>query len=223
MSRIVTPEERRAFIRTHTQIATPPLLPEIRLHLATQVTPLWEATEVTLARVGLPPPFWAFCWPGGQVLGRYLLDNSEIVRGRTVLDFAAGSGVAAVACVRGGATHVLATELDPFAVEAMALNAEINGVVFEVTAEEIVDQDGRWDVVLAGDVCYERPAAERIVAWLRRLADRGALVLMGDPGRTYLPHEGLVEVARYDVPTTRELEDQESRVTKVWRVVPPPT
>ncbi len=216
-ARLLSPEERRAFIASQTTIASPPLLPEIRLHLATQVTPLWEATEKTLAEVGLPPPFWAFCWPGGQVLARYLLDHPGLVAGRRVLDFASGSGVSAIAAARSGA-EVFATDTDAFSLEAMVLNASLNGVSFHTSSADVVETDDGWDVVLAGDVCYERPASTRIDTWVRRLASRGALVLMGDPGRTYLPRSGLTELARYEVPTSRELEEHEVRSTAVWQV-----
>jgi predicted nicotinamide N-methyase len=221
--RVLTPAQRRAFIVEHTTVSSPPIVPEIRLHLATEVTPLWEATEVTLARVGMPPPFWAFCWPGGQVLARYVLEHPELFAGRRVLDFAAGGGIASIAAARVGAASVCATEIDPFAMEAMGLNATLNGVRFDTSDRDVVETDDGWDVVFAGDVCYERPAAERITRWLRRLAGRGALVLMGDPGRTYMPREGLAEQARYVVPTSRELEEHESRLTTVWRFLPEQT
>jgi predicted nicotinamide N-methyase len=214
----VTPTEREAFIRAQTVIGSPPLCPDFRLHLATEITPLWQATEATLARAGLPPPFWAFCWPGAQVLARWVLEHPEIVRDRHVLDFAAGCGLAGFASLRAGAARVTAVEIDPFAVEACRLNAALNGVEVEAVEADVVGTDAGWDVVLAGDVCYERPAAERIDRWLKQLARRGARVFVGDPGRTYLPSAGLVEVARWKVPTTRELEDREERETRVFEV-----
>ncbi len=216
----MTSSERRAFIEKHTIVAAPPLVPEIRLHLATEVTPLWQATEMTLAEVGLPPPFWAFCWPGGQVLARHILDHPEFVQGKRLLDFAAGGGIASIAAVQRGAARVLASEIDAFAIDAMAVNGRLNGVIFETTSADLIGQDGGWDVVFAGDVCYERPMAERIAIWLRALADRGAVVLMADPGRTYMPRGGLEEVARYVVPTSKDLEDRETRETRLWKFLP---
>lgn len=220
MAQLLTSNDRRTFIQQQTEILSPPLVPEIRLHLATEVTPLWEATEQTMAQIGLPPPFWAFCWPGGQALSRYVLDHSEIVRGMKILDFAAGSGVGSIAAAKAGATSVLASEIDAFALDALALNAALNGVAFETTSDDLVGRDEGWDVVFAGDVCYERPAALKITDWLRSLARRGALVLMGDPGRQYMPKDGLAAVTEYVVPTSRALEDREQRETTVWRFLP---
>ena len=213
----MTPE---AFIRANTQLLAPPHTPEIRLHLATELVPIWQKTEEELAAIGVPPPFWAFAWAGGQALARYLLDHGDSVRGRRVLDFASGSGLSAIAAAKAGARHVLATEIDPFAIAAIALNAAANGVAVASTLEDVIGRDDGWDTVLAGDVCYEREMSARVFAWLRQLAARGALVLMGDPGRNYLPSSHLVELAVYDVQTTRELEDREVRRTKVWQILP---
>ena len=209
-----------AFIRANTQLLAPPHTPEIRLHLATELVPIWQKTEEELAAIGVPPPFWAFAWAGGQALARYLLDHRDSVRGRLVLDFASGSGLSAIAAAKAGAAHVLATEIDPFAIAAIGLNAAVNGVSVEATLEDMIGRDEGWDTVLAGDVCYEREMSARVFAWLRGLAGRGALVLMGDPGRNYLPSSNLVEIAVYDVQTTRELEDREVRRTKVWQILP---
>jgi predicted nicotinamide N-methyase len=209
------------FVRRNTVITASPLVPEIRLHLATEITPIWQATEETLVRSALPPPFWAFAWAGGQALARYLLDHPEVVAGRSVLDFGAGSGLVAIAAARAGAASVLAAEIDHFAAAAIAANAALNGVTIAVTTANALDTaDPGWEVVTAGDVCYERPMAERVTAWLRDLARRGGLVLLGDPGRAYLPSHGLHERARYLVPTSRELEDRESRDGVVWEVLP---
>lgn len=213
----MTPEE---FIRANTQLLAPPHTPEIRLHLATELVPIWQKTEEELAAIGVPPPFWAFAWAGGQALARYVLDQPDAVRGKHVLDFASGSGLSAIAAAKAGATEVLATEIDPFAIAAIALNAAVNGVAVSCTHEDVVGRDSGWDTVLAGDVCYEREMAARAFAWLRSLARRGALVLVGDPGRNYLPSSHLVEIAVYDIQTTRELEDREVRRTKVWKVQP---
>ena len=199
----------------------PPLVPEIRLYLATEVTPIWLATEETLARSGLSPPFWAFAWAGGQALARYLLDHPDEVAGRSVLDFGAGSGLIAIAAAKAGATSVLAAEIDDFAAAAIAANAALNDVEIAVqTADLLATVKSGWDVVTAGDVCYERPMADRVTGWLRMLAARGTLVLLGDPGRAYLPAEGLIERARYLVPTSRELEDRETRETIIWEMLP---
>jgi predicted nicotinamide N-methyase len=209
------------FVRRNTTVATPPLVPEIRLHLATEVTPIWQATEESLARGAVPPPFWAFAWAGGQALARYLLDHPAIVAGRTVLDFGSGSGLVAIAATTAGARHVLAAEIDHFAAAAIAINAALNGVSLEILTADIIGiTDPDWEIITAGDVCYEREMAERIVPWLRALAGNGALVLLGDPGRAYLPAAGLVERARCVVPTSRELEDSDIRETVVWQVLP---
>ena len=209
------------FIRRNTAITAPPLVPEIRLHLATEITPIWQATEETLARSALPPPFWAFAWAGGQALARYLLDHPEAVAGRSVLDFGAGSGLVAIAAAKAGAASVLAAEIDHFAAAAIAANAALNEVAIAVTTADVLGTcDPRWEVVTAGDVCYERPMAERVTAWLRVLAARGRLVLLGDPGRTYLPSHGKRERIRYLVPTSRELEDRDSRDGVVWEMLP---
>jgi len=207
-----------AFIRANTAVATPPLLPEIRLHLASEITPLWHATEATLARDQLPPPYWAFAWAGGQALARYLLDNPRLVRGKHALDFGAGSGLVSIAVAKAGALAT-AAEIDPFAQAAIRLNAALNDVEVAVGVGDVIGREiAPWDIVLAGDMCYERPLAERLTAWLRGLAKRGVTVLLGDPGRAYLPASGLEPLARYTVPTTLELEDRLSREVTVWRL-----
>ena len=208
------------FVRGNTVVTAPPLVPEIRLYLATEITPIWQATEETLERSALPPPFWAFAWAGGQALARYLLDHPAEVAGRSVLDFGAGSGLVAIAAAKAGAASVFAAEIDHFAAAAIAANAALNDVAIAVTTADLLDTvDPRWEVVSAGDVCYERPMADRVTGWLRGLAARGTLVLLGDPGRAYLPSEGLVERARYLVPTSRELEDRDTRDAVVWEVL----
>jgi predicted nicotinamide N-methyase len=204
------------FVLSETVIAAPPLVPEIRLHLASEVVPLWQATETNLTERGLPPPYWAFAWPGGQALARYLLDNPDLVSGKRVLDFAAGSGLAAIAASKAGAASVAAAEIDRFAIAAIGLNAKLNSVGLETIEADILGQAGRWDVVLAGDVCYERPMAEKVGQWFGQLAAGGTRVLMGDPGRNYLPTAGIRELARYRVPTSLDLEDRISRETIVW-------
>jgi predicted nicotinamide N-methyase len=209
-----------AFIRANTVAAAPPLVPEIRLHLATEMTPIWYATEETLAQSNLPPPYWAFPWVGGQALARYLLDRPETVRGRRVLDFGAGSGIVAIAAARSGAAAVVAAEIDRFAAAAIALNAALNGVAVAVESADVIGAAVPQEIILCGDVCYERPMADRLTAWLRERVAAGAIVLLGDPGRTYLPKTGLEPLARYRVPTTLELEDREVRDAVVWQMLP---
>jgi predicted nicotinamide N-methyase len=208
-----------AFIRANTVAAAPPLVPEIRLHLATEMTPIWYATEETLAQSNLPPPYWAFPWVGGQALARYLLDRPETVRGRRVLDFGAGSGIVAIAAARSGAAAVVAAEIDRFAAAAIALNAALNGVAVAVESVDVIGAAVPQEIILCGDVCYERPMADRLTAWLRERVAAGAIVLLGDPGRTYLPKTGLEPLARYRVPTTLELEDRDVRDAVVWRML----
>ena len=212
-------DDPAAFVRAQTEILSTPLVPEVRLHLASEIVPIWQATEAELAEAGLPPPYWAFAWVGGQALARYLLDQPEAVAGRRVLDFAAGSGLQGIAAAKAGAARVEAAEIDRFAEAAIALNAALNQVEIEtVTADLIGAANPGWDVVLAGDVCYERPMAARVEAWLTELAAGGTEVLIGDPGRTYLPKSGLERITAYSVKTTRELEDSDVRNAVVWRV-----
>ena len=208
------------FIRHNTAIVAPRLVPEIRLHLATEVTPIWQATEETLARGAVPPPYWAFAWAGGQALARYLLDHPEAVAGRAVLDFGAGSGLVAIAAAKAGAASVTAAEIDHFAAAAIAANAALNDVAIEVVTTDLLGDKRFWKVVTAGDICYEQPMAEQAMRWLRRLAGRGSMVLLGDPGRAHVPGVGLCELARYDVPTSHELEGRERCDGFVWRVLP---
>jgi predicted nicotinamide N-methyase len=209
------------FVREKTAVGHPPLVPEIALYLATEVTPLWQATEDSLARGSVPPPFWAFAWAGGQALARYILDHRELVAGRSVLDIGSGSGIVAIAAAMAGAVSVTAAEIDPFAAAAIGLNAPLNGVTVSIETRDLLDRAiVGWGVVLAGDICYEEPMSSRAVALQRRIAARGRLALLGDPGRAYLPREGLVELARYLVPTSRELEDREGREGIVFQVLP---
>lgn len=210
-----------SFVRANTAIATPPLVPEIRLHLASEVTPLWQATEVTLAQSQLPPPYWAFAWAGGQALARYILDHADAVRGKRVLDFGAGSGLVAIAALKAGAYAATAAEIDAFAAAAIALNAALNHVAIAVeTADLLARAPAAWETVLVGDMCYERPLAERLTQWLSACARGGATVLLGDPGRAYLPKDRLTALARYDVPTPLDLEDRTVRQGVVWQLAP---
>ena len=221
MSELALPgADPAAFIRANCALSASRLIPEIRLHQADKLLPLWRATEPDLAALGLPPPYWAFAWAGGQALARYLLDHREAVAGKTVLDFGSGSGLAAIAAAKAGARRVIAAEIDDFARAAIALNAAANDVSIEMSrpTDVIGTDDPAWQIVIAGDVCYEQPMARHVEAWLKRLARR-ALVLIGDPQRTYFHDAGLVLLARYAVPTTTEIEDSELRNAAVWRVV----
>jgi predicted nicotinamide N-methyase len=211
------PADTARFIRENTSLLAPPHVPEIRLYLADEAHDLWHRTEEELASTGLPPPFWAFAWAGGQALARYLLDNPECVRDRTILDFATGSGIVGIAARKAGAARVLATDVDPFAVEAARLNARANGVDLEISGEDVVGRDDGWDGVVAGDVFYDSGFAERLVPWFSALARRGAEILVGDPGRSYLPRARLSRLAEYTVPVTRALEDADVKRTVVWR------
>jgi predicted nicotinamide N-methyase len=209
----MTPED---FIRINAALMAPPLVPEIKLHLATEVVPLWHATEEELARIGMPPPYWAFAWAGGQALARYVLDHPGMVHGKRVLDIGAGSGLVGLAAARAGAASVLAADIDAFACAAIRLNAAANGCDIAVTEEDLIGTPGAWDVILVGDLFYERPLAERLLAWLKLL---GTTALLGDPGRTYFPKAGVEKLASYPVQTTRDLEDREIRETGVYSLV----
>jgi predicted nicotinamide N-methyase len=214
----VTPKDRVEFIRSNTRLMTPPLVPEVRLHLAHEALPLWEKTEEELQQIGLPVPFWAFAWAGGQALARYILDNPQLCTGKHVLDFASGSGLVAIAAAKAGAARVTACDIDLFAEAAIGLNAAENAVSLDCICRDLIGEDEDWPVVLAGDIFYEEPLADRLLTWFRRLAARGATVLIGDPGRTYLPKDQLSECALYNVPVTRALEDQEIKKTRVWQL-----
>lgn len=211
--------ELSQFVRANSTVAAPPLCPEVRLHLAAQLTPVWEVLERRSGGNEVPPPYWACAWPGGQALARHVLDNPQLVAGKRVLDFASGGGIAAIAAALSGAAEVLAADIDPIAVAAMRLNAALNGTTFAITAEDLTQRaDQRWDVILAGDVCYEYPMAEGVLAWLRGRFEDGALVLLADPGRKYVPLRGVTSLATYNVPTTRDQEAGDARRTTVYRL-----
>lgn len=214
--------EDRAFIRAHTRDAAAPLVPEIRLRLADGLTTVWEATEAA-REPGQPPPFWAFPWPGGQALARLILDHPALVAGRDVLDFACGCGISTIAALKAGAARVTASEIDAYARAATLDAADLNGFAEDdrltVTLGDLVGGDGGWDVVIAGDVCYEREPAERITAWLRGLAARGGIVLLADPGRQYAPTDALQPLAAYSVPTSLEVERATTLRTQVLRMI----
>jgi len=207
------------FLRANTRQSRAPLVPEIALHLASDITPIWRATEAWLAAQNVDPPFWAFAWPGGQALARHILDNPELVAGRRVLDFAAGCGLAALACGLAGPGVVEANDIDPLAGAAIRLNAAANGLRISILEGDIVGQDCRWDLILCGDVCYEAPMTRHVLPWLQHVA-REAEVWIADPGRAYLPAAGLVPFARYLVPTTLELEDRTEREVCLYRLLP---
>lgn len=210
----MTPEE---FIAANAAISAPPLVPEIKLHLAAEVLPLWYATEDELVSSGVPPPYWAFAWAGGQALARYVLDNPAIVAGKQVLDIGAGSGLVAIAAATAGAANVLAADIDAFSCAAIRLNAAVNRCAVTVTQDDLIGAAKAWDVILVGDLFYERPLAERLLAWLTPL---GVPALLGDPGRNYFPTERVEKLANYTVPTSRDLEDREIRETGVYRLLP---
>ncbi len=240
--------DRADFIRTNTSIMAPPLVPEVRLHLAHEAVPLWQKTEDDLGLMGLPPPFWAFAWAGGQALARHVLDCSELVRGKRVIDLASGSGLVGIAALKAGAASVLAADIDAFAVAAIAMNGELNfpppcgegqgwgsashaanhpppqplptkGEGLRVTSDDLLSEPPPpCDVILVGDLFYEKDLAARVIAWLAEAEGRGIVTLIGDPGRSYLPRERLERLAEYLVPVTRDLEDAEIKRTCVWRL-----
>ncbi|MEM9105619.1 MAG: methyltransferase [Pseudomonadota bacterium] len=207
----------REFIARNTDVAAPPHVPEITLHLAGEAHELWQKTEEELDAIGLPPPYWAFAWAGGQGLARYILDNPDTVSGKSVLDFACGSGLVAIAASKAGAAAVTACDIDPWAAMATAMNAAQNQMVLAMRSDPIIGTDDGWQVVLAGDVFYDQDLAKQLLPWFHDLRQRGADVLVGDPGRAYRPRDALSELAVYEVPVTRALEDSEIKKTTVWR------
>ena len=218
---MIAREDADAFIRANTRLLPVAHAPELLIHVADEATELWQKTEDELAEIGLPPPFWAFAWAGGQALARYLLDTPEVVAGRRVLDFASGSGLVGIAAARSGAASVLASDLDPFAIAAIPLNAAANGVADRIvaTAADLIGTVPDVALVLAADIFYERDLAGAVGDWLGRLHAAGTVVLLGDPGRSYLPRARLETIASYAVPVTRALEDAEIKQSHVWRFV----
>ena len=210
-------DDPEAFIRQNTVLQPVPHAPEISLYVADEITPIWKMTEEGLGAMGISPPFWAFAWAGGQALARYVLDHPETVAGKSVLDFATGSGLVAIAAMKAGAARVLACDIDPMCNAAIAVNAKANGVSVEAAIANLLDHPPPpVDVILAGDICYERAIAGRLLDWLKAARADGVKVLIGDPGRTYFPKSGLEQLAQYEVRTTRELEDFEIKRTGVW-------
>lgn len=215
----MTIADPEAFIVANTRLQAVPHAPEIALWLADEITPIWKLTEEELGELDLPPPFWAFAWSGGQGLARWVLDNPEVFRGRTIVDFATGSGLVGVAAMKAGAASVLAADIDPFCAAAVALNARANGVELDFTQRDLLDASPpRVEVICAGDVCYEKPMTDRVMAWLARARAQGSRVLIGDPHRTYFRRDGLTHLADYQVPTTRELEDFAIKRSSVWEM-----
>src|SRR5690606_15119660 len=208
----------RSFVLANTALLSPPHVPEIRLHLADEAHELWQKTEDELQEIGLPPPFWAFAWAGGQGLARHILDHPKTVAGKRVVDFATGSGLVAIAARLAGAREVLAADIDPWTSQAVALNAAANGVEIDFTNRNLIDTPLDAEVVLAGDVFYDAAFAQALLPWFRQLAQACATVLIGDPGRTYLPKQALLALAVYEVPVTRALEDSEVKRVTVWRL-----
>jgi predicted nicotinamide N-methyase len=208
------------FIREVTRPGFATLRPDIALHIADELTPLWEKTESWLEENNVAPPYWAFSWPGSEAIAHHLAQHPELVRGKRVLDFAAGCGLAAIAAVIAGAERVEANEIDPLAIAAMTLNAAANNVKIDAIFGDIIGQPCRWDVIFCGDVCYEAPMTRHILPWLGEMAQE-ALVIIADPGRAYLPKNDFYEIARYDVPVTRELEDRTLRTTILYRIFIP--
>ena len=214
---ITDPEK---FIRANTRRRPVPLVPEISIFVADEAVPLWQKTEEELNEAGLPPPFWAFAWAGGQALARYVLDHAELVAGKRVLDLASGSGLVGIAAMKVGAREVTAADIDRFAGVAARINAAANAVALTICDDDLLrsPSNAQWDTILAGDIFYERDTAEFAFAFLARQARGGTKILIGDPGRSYLPKDKLKHLAEYRVPVTRELEDVEIKRTSVWTI-----
>jgi predicted nicotinamide N-methyase len=207
-----------AFIHENTRVLAPSHVPELKLYLADDAVSLWELTEEQLGELGLPPPFWAFAWAGGQALARYVLDHPEVVASKRILDVASGSGLVAIAAMRAGASSALAVDIDAFAAHAATLNADLNDVRIETSDADPVGAPTDAAVILVGDLFYDRDLAPRVLDWLIALQRGGKTVLIGDPGRTYLPRDKLEQIAAYDIPVTRALEDAEVKRAAVWRL-----
>ena len=212
----------RSFVIRHTRLRPVPGLDEIRLYLAEDVLPLWSAVQTETGDHDSPPPYWAFAWGGGLAVGRYLREHPEVVAGKRVFDFASGSGVCAIVALRAGATEATAADIDPYAAAAIVLNARANSHRIEVITRDVLDgPPPDVDIVLAGDCWYEQGLAERVQPWLRRVQAAGIDVLLGDPGRRYMPTGELDAVASYEVRTTTELEDMDRKQAWVYRLRPP--
>ncbi|MGN9914364.1 class I SAM-dependent methyltransferase [Phytohabitans sp. LJ34] len=206
------------FVQAHTRLSPVPLVPEILLHQAEEAIALWERTE-TSSSGQQPPPFWGFAWAGGQALARYVLDNPSLVTARRVLDLAAGSGLVAIAAAKAGAASVTAVDIDPLSTAAVAANASANTVTVTAVERDVLDERPDAEVILAGDVFYSREMATRMMAYFQRAVRAGTAVLVGDPGRAYLPPAGLRKLASYEVPVVATLEDAAIKHTTVWEIL----
>jgi predicted nicotinamide N-methyase len=214
----MTAHDWPAFIRANTRLLSPPLVPEIVLHLAEESLPIWRKTEEELGQMNVPPPYWAFAWAGGQAVSRYLLDTPALVEGRTVLDLGAGAGLAAIAAVKAGAARALAADIDAVSLAAARLNAQANRVDLETTADDLLAATPPdFDVIIIGDLFYERALADLVLAFIAAARARAPLILIGDPQRSYFPRGRFEKLAEYRVPVTRELEDSEIKLTAVWK------
>lgn len=215
----LSPERARDFVLANTRQHVPPHVPEVRLHLADEAHDLWLKTEEELAALGLPPPFWAFAWAGGQGLARFVIDHPASVSGKRVVDFASGSGLVAIAAAQAGAATITTIDTDPFAAQAILLNAEANGVSVDILSGDRIGAPLDADVLLAGDVFYDAAFAARLIPWFDALAAAGLSILVGDPGRAYRPRDRLDALAHYAVPVTRALEDADIKSVEVyaWR------
>ena len=211
--------DHAAFVRANTSILSPPLVPELKLHLAHEALPIWQKTEDELGEIGLPPPFWAFAWAGGQALARYILDTPSTVKGKRIVEIASGSGMVGIAAMKAGAKSVLAADIDLFSVAAIEVNSALNDVLLKFTSKNLLlGAVPAADLILVGDLFYEKSVAESCLAWLEQAQVKGIDILIGDPGRSYLPKDRLVKVAEYSVPVSRDLEDAEIKQTAVWRL-----
>lgn len=218
MPLLISPERAKQFLLANTGLHHPPHVPEITLHLADETHNLWHKTEEELSEIGLPPPYWAFAWAGGQGVARYILDHPETVRNKRVVDFATGSGLVGIAAMFSGAAHVTANDIDPFARYAVELNTAANQVSVQFCDSDLTGQDLSiiGDVLLAGDVFYDKPLADKLIPWFDQLCANGMTIIVGDPGRSYLPRHRLTELCVYSVPVTRALEDADVKRTTVW-------
>ncbi|EFO33448.1 C12orf72 protein [Roseibium sp. TrichSKD4] len=211
--------DKKGFIRAETMVKPVPHVPEIQLHLADEAMSLWQKTEDELGDLGLPPPFWAFAWAGGQALGRYILDHESEFLGKTVIDFACGSGLVGIAAMKAGASHCTAIDIDPFAITATKLNAQLNEVTLEVVQADITDKvPQEVNVLFCGDVFYDQDMAAKVLKFLDRSLAKGTRVLVGDPGRSYLPKNRLEHLATYEVPIVGDLEDLEMKRSSVFEL-----
>lgn len=216
----MNPDSFQKFLIDYTLLKTVDFVPEILLYQACEITPIWQATENWLAKQNIEPPFWAFAWPGGKALARYILDHPHLVYQKKVLDFAAGCGIAAIAAGKSKAQFIEIADIDPLAQQACAINTKANHILLDKNSNDVVGQLCQWDLIFCGDVCYEAPMTHHIWPWLKQCAATGANVIIADPGRTYLPRKELSAIYEYDIPTTKELEDCLHRHTVLYQLIP---